>query len=102
MRQIKHLYCKLHRRHVVHADLERVLRQIGEAVAVLHDGGMVHGDLTTSNLMVRSRDNALVSFLAVNGCQIPRQHAACAAKTEGRCSTVPESCSVADTVAPTL
>jgi serine/threonine protein kinase len=37
-----------------------VLTQIGEALAVLHDGGLVHGDLTTSNLMVRSRDTALV------------------------------------------
>jgi TP53 regulating kinase and related kinases len=37
-----------------------VLTQIGEALAVLHDGGLVHGDLTTSNLMVRTRDTALV------------------------------------------
>jgi TP53 regulating kinase and related kinases len=43
------------------AELQRVLTQIGEALAVLHDGGLVHGDLTTSNLMVRSRDTALVS-----------------------------------------
>lgn len=50
----------LHSGSLAGKDLERVLRQIGEAVAVLHDGGMVHGDLTTSNLMVRSRDNALV------------------------------------------
>ena len=37
-----------------------MLRCIGEAIAMMHDGGLVHGDLTTSNLMVRSDDNALV------------------------------------------
>lgn len=37
-----------------------LLRAIGSAVAALHDGGIVHGDLTTSNLLVRAADNALV------------------------------------------
>lgn len=34
--------------------------QIGEAVAVLHDGALVHGDLTTSNMLIRESDGALV------------------------------------------
>ncbi len=42
------------------ADLDRVLVAIGEAIAKIHDGGLVHGDLTTSNLMVRGSDQALV------------------------------------------
>lgn len=33
---------------------------VGAAVAALHDGGLVHGDLTTSNLLVRDADNSLV------------------------------------------
>ncbi len=37
-----------------------LLRAIGRAVAALHDGGVVHGDLTTSNLLVREADSALV------------------------------------------
>jgi TP53 regulating kinase-like protein len=31
----------------------RVMKEIGKAVAKLHDGGIIHGDLTTSNLMLR-------------------------------------------------
>lgn len=37
-----------------------LMKQIGEAVAVLHDGKLVHGDLTTSNMMIREADGALV------------------------------------------
>jgi len=40
--------------------LTSLLGQVGEAVAVLHDGGLVHGDLTTSNMLVRESDGALV------------------------------------------
>ena len=28
------------------------MRLIGAAVAKLHDGGLIHGDLTTSNMMI--------------------------------------------------
>lgn len=34
--------------------LDDVAAQIGEAIAKLHDGGLAHGDLTTSNMVVRS------------------------------------------------
>jgi TP53 regulating kinase-like protein len=37
-----------------------MLREVGRLVALLHDGGMVHGDLTTSNMMLRDSDGALV------------------------------------------
>lgn len=33
-------------------DLKEVLRNIGRAVATLHDGGVIHGDLTTSNMII--------------------------------------------------
>ena len=29
-------------------------------MALLHDGGLIHGDLTTSNMLLRSPDNKLV------------------------------------------
>lgn len=37
-----------------------LMEEIGRAVAKLHDGGLVHGDLTTSNMMVRNSDGALM------------------------------------------
>lgn len=40
--------------------IDKLLQSIGEAVARLHDGDLVHGDLTTSNLLVREPDQALV------------------------------------------
>jgi tRNA A-37 threonylcarbamoyl transferase component Bud32 len=46
-----------------------MLREIGRLVALLHDGGMVHGDLTTSNMLLRDADGALVSLdLCVLNC----------------------------------
>ncbi|OUS48994.1 Serine/threonine protein kinase [Ostreococcus tauri] len=41
-------------------DLRRFGEEIGVAVAKLHDGGIIHGDLTTSNLMVRDEDGRVV------------------------------------------
>lgn len=43
------------------AELTAMLQSVGRAVAMLHDGGLVHGDLTTSNMMLRDSDHALVS-----------------------------------------
>ncbi|KAL0884910.1 hypothetical protein Bca101_008892 [Brassica carinata] len=40
--------------------LDDIAAQIGEAIAKLHDGGLSHGDLTTSNMLVRSGTNQLV------------------------------------------
>lgn len=42
------------------AALRALAVKIGRAVAKLHDGGMIHGDLTTSNMIVREADEALV------------------------------------------
>lgn len=41
--------------------LDDVAAQIGVAIAKLHDCGLAHGDLTTSNMLVRSGTNQLVS-----------------------------------------
>ncbi|CAA6662773.1 unnamed protein product [Spirodela intermedia] len=34
--------------------------QIGSAIAKLHDGGLIHGDLTTSNMIVQTETDRLV------------------------------------------
>lgn len=44
------------------ADLREYGRQIGQAVSALHDGGIVHGDLTTSNFIVRASDGKIVTI----------------------------------------
>ena len=47
--------------------LDDIASQIGDAVGKLHDGGLIHGDLTTSNMLLESGTNKLVSlFLAHN------------------------------------
>lgn len=34
--------------------------QIGAAIGKLHDGGIVHGDLTTSNMIIQKETNHMV------------------------------------------
>ena len=41
-------------------DMKSVGTQVGKAVAALHDGGLIHGDLTTSNILVRDVDSRVV------------------------------------------
>ncbi|KQK10864.1 hypothetical protein BRADI_2g56690v3, partial [Brachypodium distachyon] len=40
--------------------LNDIATQIGNAIGKLHDGGLVHGDLTTSNMMIKNGTNQLV------------------------------------------
>ena len=40
--------------------LNDIATQIGHAIGKLHDGGLVHGDLTTSNMIIKSSNNQLV------------------------------------------
>lgn len=42
------------------AELDELLAAVGRTIAKLHDGGLVHGDLTTSNMMLRTADKQLV------------------------------------------
>ena len=55
------------------AELSTVLVGIGRLVAKIHDGGVVHGDLTTSNIMVRDADKGLVRAILFGapGCEAP-------------------------------
>ncbi|OAY76061.1 EKC/KEOPS complex subunit bud32 [Ananas comosus] len=45
---------------LVHERLDDIATQIGNAIGKLHDGGLIHGDLTTSNMIVKSGTNQLV------------------------------------------
>jgi serine/threonine protein kinase len=47
--------------------LEKLANQIGSAVALMHDAEIVHGDLTTSNMMIREESGQLVSEVDVVG-----------------------------------
>ncbi|XP_066375560.1 pentatricopeptide repeat-containing protein At5g61370, mitochondrial-like [Miscanthus floridulus] len=40
--------------------LNDIATQIGNAIGKLHDGGLVHGDLTTSNMIIKNSNNQLV------------------------------------------
>ncbi|KAK9811170.1 hypothetical protein WJX73_007976 [Symbiochloris irregularis] len=42
------------------ADRHSLGRKIGQLLATMHDGSLVHGDLTTSNMLVRSDSQDLV------------------------------------------
>lgn len=50
----------LKRKEVDSAAAETIMKQIGEAIAKMHDGGLVHGDLTTSNMLLQENDQKLV------------------------------------------
>ncbi|CAI0449417.1 unnamed protein product [Linum tenue] len=45
---------------IVEERLDDIAVQIGDAIAKLHDGGLIHGDLTTSNMLIRNVVNQLV------------------------------------------
>lgn len=48
---------------VVEERMNNIAMQIGHAIGKLHDGGLAHGDLTTSNMLIRSSTNQLVGLL---------------------------------------
>ncbi|XP_077247896.1 protein kinase superfamily protein isoform X2 [Tasmannia lanceolata] len=45
---------------VIEEQMDDVATQIGNAIGKLHDGGLVHGDLTTSNMLLQNGTNQLV------------------------------------------
>lgn len=45
---------------VIEERLNDIAIQIGNAIGKLHDGGLVHGDLTTSNMIIKKGTNQLV------------------------------------------
>ncbi|KAH9618564.1 hypothetical protein KSS87_006332 [Heliosperma pusillum] len=45
---------------IVEESLLDIATQIGDKIAKLHDGGLIHGDLTTSNMLINKDTNQLV------------------------------------------
>lgn len=45
---------------IVEERMNDIAIQIGRAISKLHDGGLVHGDLTTSNMLICKDTNRLV------------------------------------------
>lgn len=51
--------------------MDDIAKQIGDAIGKLHDGGLIHGDLTTSNILIQSGTNQLVRiFPLLLSCEI--------------------------------
>eukprot|EP01103_Thecamoeba_quadrilineata_P010864 TRINITY_DN2460_c0_g1_i1.p1 TRINITY_DN2460_c0_g1~~TRINITY_DN2460_c0_g1_i1.p1 ORF type:complete len:194 (-),score=40.58 TRINITY_DN2460_c0_g1_i1:105-686(-) len=42
------------------SELDNLTQNIGRTIALLHDGEVIHGDLTTSNLMIRENSSLVV------------------------------------------
>ena len=59
------------------AGLHALLRDIGRLVALMHDGGLIHGDLTTSNMLLRSPDNQLVIIPGIHTLTFVLQALSC-------------------------
>ncbi|KAK3421436.1 hypothetical protein EUGRSUZ_G02085 [Eucalyptus grandis] len=57
---VKDVFLEFGSHGVVEERLDDIAAQIGDAIGKLHDGGLVHGDLTTSNMLIRSSTNQLV------------------------------------------
>ncbi|KAM3692979.1 hypothetical protein ACJW31_08G130200 [Castanea mollissima] len=45
---------------IIEERLDDIALQIGDVIGKLHDGGLIHGDLTTSNMLLKSGTNQLV------------------------------------------
>ncbi|KAK9281410.1 hypothetical protein L1049_004311 [Liquidambar formosana] len=57
---VKEIFLDFGLHGVVEERLNDVAMQIGDAIGKLHDGGLIHGDLTTSNMLIRNGTNQLV------------------------------------------
>ncbi|KAI3742615.1 hypothetical protein L1987_60304 [Smallanthus sonchifolius] len=54
---IKDIFLKFGLQGVVEEKMDGIALQIGDTIGKLHDGGVIHGDLTTSNMLWRSGIN---------------------------------------------
>ncbi|XP_076941455.1 uncharacterized protein LOC143611009 [Bidens hawaiensis] len=57
---IKDVFLDFGIKGVVEEKMDDIALQIGDTIGKLHDGGVVHGDLTTSNMLWRTDPNQLV------------------------------------------
>lgn len=57
---VKEVLLEFGSHNVIEERLDDIAMQIGDAIGKLHDGGLVHGDLTTSNMLVQKGTSQLV------------------------------------------
>ncbi|XP_038685078.1 EKC/KEOPS complex subunit TP53RK [Tripterygium wilfordii] len=57
---VKDLFLEFGLNGVAEERLDDIAVQIGDAIGKLHDGGLIHGDLTTSNMLIKKSSNQLV------------------------------------------
>ncbi|KAG6785889.1 hypothetical protein POTOM_007480 [Populus tomentosa] len=57
---VKDIFLEFGLNGVVEERLDDIAMQIGDSIGKLHDGGLIHGDLTTSNMLIRTGTNQLV------------------------------------------
>ncbi|XP_010545098.1 PREDICTED: EKC/KEOPS complex subunit bud32 isoform X2 [Tarenaya hassleriana] len=57
---VKDIFLQFGANGIFQERLDDISSQIGDAIAKLHDGGLVHGDLTTSNMLMEKGTNQLV------------------------------------------
>lgn len=69
-RSVKDVLLEFGSNGVIEERLYDIATQIGTAIAKLHDGGLVHGDLTTSNMIVKEGTNQVVRSLVFHVCSI--------------------------------
>ena len=60
---IKDIFLDFGSTGVVEERMNDIAVQIGDAIGKLHDGGLIHGDLTTSNMLLQNHNNQLVRLL---------------------------------------
>ena len=60
---VKDIFLDFGSNGVVEERMVDIAVQIGDAIGKLHDGGLIHGDLTTSNMLIRNNANQLVSVI---------------------------------------
>ncbi|KAI4301224.1 hypothetical protein L6164_034523 [Bauhinia variegata] len=57
---VKDIFLEFGLNGVSEEQLDNIASQIGDAIGKLHDGGLIHGDLTTSNMLLANGTNQLV------------------------------------------
>uniref|UniRef100_A0A6N2N5K6 non-specific serine/threonine protein kinase n=1 Tax=Salix viminalis TaxID=40686 RepID=A0A6N2N5K6_SALVM len=57
---VKDVFLEFGLHGTVEERLDDIAMQIGDSIGKLHDGGLIHGDLTTSNMLLRIGTNQLV------------------------------------------
>ncbi|KAL9394815.1 hypothetical protein Peur_014100 [Populus x canadensis] len=57
---VKDVFLEFGLHGIVEVRLDDIAMQIGDSIGKLHDGGLIHGDLTTSNMLLRMGTNQLV------------------------------------------